>query len=69
MWKEHHLSKEHDKISCPLNRKYICNGHCAWFDHEHQDCRQLGGHWLIVESLIEIRDVLYILIEEIKSDK
>lgn len=57
-YKEHYLSEEHDKITCPLNRKYLCNGHCAWFDHEEQDCRIFESFWTMREGLNEINDNL-----------
>ena len=53
-FKNHYLSEKNDKMMCPLNREYSCNSRCAWFDHEHQDCRQLGMMWKIREDLQDI---------------
>ena len=58
-YKNHYLSEKNDKMMCPLNREYSCNSRCAWFDHEHQDCRVIGGFWKVREGLNEVVETLY----------
>lgn len=48
---EHYLSEKNNKVYCPLDRAYYCHNGCAWFDHEHQDCKHLGMMWKIVETI------------------
>ena len=43
---------------CPLKSSVLCSGQCAWFDHEEEDCRLIGGFWKIREELREMREVL-----------
>jgi len=43
---------------CPLNRNYICNERCKWYDFEHNDCRMIGGFWKIREGINEVTDML-----------
>ena len=50
-YQKHYLGEK----NCPLQQKTIqCDSYCAWFDHEHQDCRQLGMIWKIREDLQDI---------------
>ena len=40
-YQKHYLSDEkgNNKL-CPLQQDVVqCDSHCAWFDHEAQDCR------------------------------
>ena len=50
-YQNHYLSESGNYKSCPLQKDRNCDSYCAWFDHEHQDCRQLGMMWKIVEAL------------------
>ena len=59
MWKEHYLNEEHDKLICPLNRKYVCNGHCAWFDHEAQECKMFSMFWNLRTELQDIKKTIF----------
>ena len=70
-YQEHYLSEEHDKKTCPFNRSYLCNGHCAWFDHEEQDCRMIGGFWKITTSINNFADIIEYYKEKLedKNDK
>ena len=56
-YQEHYLSEEHDKKTCPFNRSYLCNGHCAWFDHEDKDCRKILALEDIVHELRKEKEV------------
>ena len=49
-YQKHYLADDKQSKYCPLNRG-TCDSNCAWFDHENQDCRQLGMMWKIVEAL------------------
>lgn len=55
-YKKHYLSDKIDK-RCPLNHG-ACDEFCAWFDHEHQDCRMIGGFWKVREGINEMTDML-----------
>ena len=55
----HYLSKVNNMLRCPLNVDVSCTSRCAWFDHENQDCRQLGMMWKIREDLQEINKTLF----------
>ena len=58
-YQKHYLSSKFNKKHCPLNRDYPCDSHCAWFDHENQDCRQIGMIWKIREDLQDISKNIY----------
>ena len=51
--KQHYLSDKNVHIWCPLDRNYMCNNTCAWFDNEEQDCRMIGGFWKVIEAIRE----------------
>ena len=53
-YQKHYLSDEKSPIYCPLSRGIRCDSFCAWFDHEHHDCRQLGMICKIREDLQSI---------------
>ena len=60
-YQKHYLSDEKSNKLCPLSggdSDVQCDSWCAWFDHEHQDCRMIGGFWKIREGLTEINDNL-----------
>ena len=57
-YQEHYLSEKGNNKYCPLQVSMICNSHCAWFDHENQDCRQLGMMWKIRDDLHDITDAI-----------
>ena len=50
-YQEHYLATKTTKKFCPLKDGGICDSYCAWFDHEEQDCRMIGGFWKIVEAI------------------
>ena len=66
-FEQHYLSTKNYPKSCPLNRDYACDGLCAWFDHEYQDCRRIGGFMKVREGLTEIDERLFQISEEIKK--
>ena len=60
-YQKHYLSDDKSPKYCPLqgDRVIQCDSFCAWFDHENQDCRQLGMMWKIREDLQEINKTLF----------
>ena len=58
-YQEHYLSEKLHVKMCPLQARIKCDSYCAWFDHEHQDCRQLGMMWKIREDLQDISKEIY----------
>ena len=52
-YQKHYLNEKGFEKRCPFNNGG-CDSYCAWFDHEHQDCRQLGMIWKIREDLQDI---------------
>ena len=72
-YQRHYLSEDkgNNKL-CPLQTLIQCDSHCAWFDHENQDCRQLGMMWKIRDDLHDIADELggiNLILKEGKDDK
>ena len=57
-YQQHYLSDKHSNKLCPLQTIIQCDSHCAWFDHEEQDCRMIGGFWKVREGLNDIIDEL-----------
>ena len=59
-YQKHYLSDDKNWKVCPINTKFSkCDSYCAWFDHENQDCRQLGMMWKIKEDLQEINRTIF----------
>ena len=56
-YQKHYLSDEKSSKFCPLNAG-SCDSYCAWFDHEDQDCRMIGGFWKVRESITDVTDLL-----------
>ena len=59
-YQKHYLSDggNNNKL-CPLQQIVVqCDSHCAWFDHEYQDCRMIGGFWKVREGLTDVTDLL-----------
>ena len=42
-------------------KSVACTGICAWFDHEEEDCKLLGGFWKIKQELTDIKDAIEII--------
>ena len=57
-YQKHYLSDKISNRMCPIQRDYQCDSFCAWFDHEHQDCRLLGMMWKIRDDLHDITDAI-----------
>ena len=57
-YQKHYLSDEGNNKYCPLqgDRVIQCDSYCAWFDHEEQDCRMIGGFWKVREQLTELKE-------------
>ena len=59
-YQKHYLSDKKSPKYCPLQTGVIqCDSFCAWFDHENQDCRQIGMIWKIREDLQDISKNIY----------
>ena len=67
-YQKHYLSEDGNNKHCPINER-TCDSWCAWFDHEHQDCRQLGMMWKIREDLQEINRTISEGFEYIGDEK
>ena len=59
-YKKHYLSNDGNNKHCPINER-TCDSWCAWFDHENQDCRMIGGFWKVREGINEV-------VEEIRDN-
>ena len=59
-YQKHYLSDDSgNNKMCPLQPGLgQCDSYCAWFDHENQDCRMIGGFWKVREGLAEVSDHL-----------
>ena len=59
-YQKHYLSEDGNNKICPVQSGYVkpCNNSCAWFDHEHQDCRMIGGFWKVREGFTDVTDLL-----------
>ena len=57
-YQKHYLSDKIANKLCPLHNGRTCDSYCAWFDHEHQDCRMIGGFWKVREGLTDVTDLL-----------
>ena len=55
---KHYLNEKNFEKQCPLQNGNRCDSYCAWFDHEEQDCRMIGGFWKVREGLTDVTDLL-----------
>ena len=52
-YQKHYLSEDGNNKHCPINER-PCDSWCAWFDHEEQDCKLIGG---LLDIKYELKDI------------